>query len=115
MQRPVQEDILIVWVPASQIIEVKVGKVRSGVDDCILISDPVENFYEDLGTLFTNLKPGIEKIGQLHVNCITIVKPLDNTISLEKYTLKLNSSSKRNLWKSLNPMIPESGLGKRPA
>ncbi len=97
MQKPVQEDIPVVRVLASQIVEVKAGEVRSGVNDCILISDPAKNFYEDLGTLFTNLKPGIEKIRQLHIDCVTISKSLDNTIGLEKYTFKLDSNSKRNL------------------
>ncbi len=103
MQRPIQENISVVQIPALRIVEVKAGEVRLGIDDCILISDPAENCYEDLGTLFASLKRGIEKIGQLYIDCVTIVKPLDDTIGLERYTLKLDSSCKRNLWKSLNP------------
>ncbi len=83
MQMPVQEDIPVVRVLTLRIVEVKVGEVRSGVNDCILISDLAENFYEDLGTLFTSLKPGIEKIGQLYVDCVTVVKLLHDTIGLE--------------------------------
>ncbi len=61
IQGAIQEDIPVVQVPTSRIVEVKAGEVRSGVDDCILISDPAEDFYEDLDTLFTNLKPGLRK------------------------------------------------------
>ncbi len=95
----------------SQTGEVRTSEVSSGADGCMLISDPAENFYEDLGTFFTNLKPGVEKIGQLHVDCVTVVKPLDDTIGLEKYTLKLDNSSKRTPWKSLNPL--DVGIGAR--
>ncbi len=103
MQMPVQEDIPVVRVHASRIVDVKSYEVRSGADDCMLISDPAEYFYKDLGTLFTDLKPRDEKVGQLHVDSVTVVEPLfDDTIGLRKYAHRPNSSCKRTPSKFLN-------------
>lgn len=46
----------------------------------MLISDPAEYFYEDLGTLFTGLKPRDEEVGQFHIGSITVVEPFDDSI-----------------------------------
>lgn len=82
--------------------EVKAGEVRSGANDCILISDPAKYFYRDLGTLFTDLKPRDKEVGQLHIDSVTVVKPFNNTIGLEKYANRPDSSSKRSPSKFLN-------------
>ena len=72
---PIQEDIPVVRIHTSRVEEVK-------ADDCILISDPSEYFYEGLGALFTDLKPGDEKVVQLHVDSVTVVEPFDDTIGI---------------------------------
>lgn len=72
----VQEDIPVARIHVSQIGEVKAGEVNSGAKDCILISDPSEDFYEDLGTWFTDSKPGDEKVGGHHVDSVTVVEPI---------------------------------------
>lgn len=82
--------------------EVKTGEVRSGANDCFLIANPAKYFYRDLGTLFTDLKPRDKEVGQLHVDSVTVVKPFNNTIGLEKYTDRLDSSSKRSPLKFLS-------------
>lgn len=46
MQRPAPENIPVVRIHALRIQNVNVGKVRSGADDCMLISDPAEYFYD---------------------------------------------------------------------
>lgn len=67
----------------------------SGADDCILISDPAEDFNEDLFTLFPDLKPGDEKVGQLLVDSVTVVVPFDNTICFGRYAHRPDSSNNR--------------------
>ncbi len=104
VQGAVQEDIPVVRIHASQIGEARTGEVSSGADDCMLVSDPAENFYEDLVTLFPDLKPGNEKVRQLHVDSVTVVEPFDNTICLGRYTHTPDSSSKRTSWKSCNSL-----------
>lgn len=91
--------------------------MNSGTDHCILISDPVKDLYEDLDTLFTNFQPGDEKVRQLRIDFATIVEPFNNTIDLEKYTYKLNSSNKGISYKFLNLLGAKIGyiLEKKPA
>lgn len=79
----------------------------------MLISDSAEDFYEDLSTLFTNLKPGDEKVGQLHVDFVTVAELFDNTISLGRYAHKPDSSSKRTPWKSSSSLDTEIGARKK--
>lgn len=55
----VQEGMPVARIHALQIEEVKAGEGSSGAIDCMVIFDPVEDFYENLVTLFTNLKPGL--------------------------------------------------------
>ena len=109
VQGAVQEDIPVVRVHASRIVEFKAGEVRSGVDDCMLISDPAEYFYEDLGTLFNHLKPRDEEVGQLSADSVTVVEPFDDTIGLRKYAHRPNSSCKRTPSKFLNSF--DAGIG----
>lgn len=67
-----------------------------GANDCILISNPAKDFYEDLGALFTALEPGDEKGMQLHNG---------------RYAHKPDTSSKRTQWKFLNSL--DVGIGAR--
>ena len=74
MQRPVQEDIPVVRVHASRVVEVKAGEVRD------------------------------EKVGQLLVDLVTILERFDDTTGFERYVHKPDSSSKRSPWKLLNSL-----------
>ena len=42
--------------------EVKVDELILDADNCILVSDPIKNLYEDLGALFIKLKPEDEVV-----------------------------------------------------
>ena len=112
VQGPIQEDIPVVQIHVLRVEEVKAGEVSLGADDCILISDPAEDFYEDLGALFTDFKPGDEKV-VLHVDSVTVVEPFDNTIGIGKYTHRPDTSSKRTAWKFLNSLDTEIEARKR--
>lgn len=108
------QDIPAVRIHTSQTIgKVKAAEVRSGANDCKLISDPAKYFYEDLGTLFTDLKPRDEEVAQLHVGSVTIVEPFDDTYhhGLEKYAHTPDNSSKRTPLKFLN--LFDAGIGAR--
>ena len=109
MQGGVQEDIPVVQIHTSRIGEVKAGEVNSGANDCVLISDPTKDFYEDLVTLFPDLKPGDEKVGQLHIDSATVVESCDNTIGSGRYIQRPDTSSKRAPWRFLNSL--EAGIG----
>ena len=111
VQGTVQEDTPVVRIHASRIGEVSTGEVSSGADDCILISGSAEDFYNDLGTLFTDLEPADEKVGKIHVDFVTVAVPLDDTIGFERYAHSPDSSSKRTRWKSLNSL--DAGIGAR--
>ena len=95
MQGTAQEDTPVVRIHASRIGEINAGEVSSGADDCMLISDSAKDFYKDLGTLFTDLKPGDEKVGKLHVDFVSVAEPLDDTIGFGRYAHRPDSSSKR--------------------
>lgn len=73
--------------------------------------DPAEDFYEDLGALFTDIKPGDEKVVQLHVDSVTVIEPFGDTIGIGRYTQGPDTRSKRTPWKSLNS--PDAGIGAR--
>lgn len=77
----------------------------------MMISDSAEDFYEDLGTLFTDLKPRDEEVRQLHIDFVTVVEPFDDTIGLEKYAHRPDSSNKRTSSKFLN--LLDAGVGVR--
>lgn len=62
IQKAIQEDILVVQIHISQIREAKTSKVSLGADDCMLTFDLAKNCYEDLFTLFPDLKPGNKKV-----------------------------------------------------
>ncbi len=111
VQGGVQKDIPLVRIHASQIGKAEAGEVSSGADDCMLISDPAEDFNEDLGTLFPDLKPGDKKAGQLCVDSVTVVKPFDDTIGLRRCAHRPDSSNKRTRWKSFNSY--DTGIGAR--
>ncbi len=102
MQGIVREDIPVVQIHVLQTEEIKAGEVRSRANNCMLISNPAKYFYEDLGTLFINLKPRDNEIGQPYLDSVTIVEPCDNTIGLGKYADRPYSSSKRSPSKFLN-------------
>lgn len=89
--------------------------MSSGADDCILIFDPAEDFYEDLDALFTDLELRDEKVVQLHVDSATVVESFDDTIGFGRYTHRPDTSSKRTLWKFLNSLEAGIGAMKRPA
>ena len=105
----VQEDTPVVRIHASRIGEVSAGEVSSGADDCMLISDSAENFYEDLGTLFTDLKPGDEKVEQIHIDSGIVAESIDNTISFGRYSQRPDTSSKSTSRKFLSSS--EAGIG----
>ena len=115
MQRAKQEDIPVVRIHASRVEEVKADKANSSNNDYVLVSDPAEDFYEDLGALFTDLKPGDEKVVQLHVDFVTVVEPFDDTIGIGRYTHEPGTSSKRTPWKFLNSLDARIGARKKPA
>lgn len=110
-QGAVQEDTPVVRIHALQTKEFKAGEVRSGANDCILISDPAEYFYEDLAPLFVDLKPRDEEVGQFHVDSVTVLEPFDDTTGFERHAHKPDSSSKRSPWKFLNSL--STGIGAR--
>lgn len=69
-------------VPAARINRLKVDKggiIEPVVDkgDCVLGSNLAEDFYGDLGALFTNSEPVDEGLDQLHVNSVGIVAPFE--------------------------------------
>lgn len=69
----------VIRIHTSQAEEVKAGEVSLVNDDCVLASDPTEDFYEDLGALFTNLKPGDKEVLlSVFVDSVGIVEPIDN-------------------------------------
>lgn len=72
---------------------------------------PAEDFYEDLCTLFTDLKPGDEKVGQLHIDSVNVLEPFDDTLGFGRYAHRPDTSSKRTPWKSLNSLV--AGIGVR--
>ena len=114
MQGPVQEDIPItVRIDTSRIKKVKSGIVRLGPDDCMLVSDPAEYFYEDLATLFIDLKPRDEEVGQNHVDSVTVVEPLGNIIGLGRYAHKPDNSCKKTPRKSLKSFDARTGARKK--
>ena len=78
--------------------------MRSGTNDCMLITNPIKYFYEDLALLFVNLKPRDEEVGQFHKDFITVLELFNDTTGFQKYAYKLDSSSKKNPWKFLNSL-----------
>ena len=98
VQWPIQEDIPVVQIHASRVEDVKAGEVSLGADDCVLISNSAEDFDEDLGALFTDLKPGDEKVVQLHVDSVIVVEPFDNTIGIRGYSYRPDTSNKKTSW-----------------
>ena len=109
MQGGIQEDIPVIQIYTLQIEEIGAGEVNSGANDCVLISDPTKNFYEDLVTLFPDLKSGDKKVEQLYINSAIVVDSCDNTIGFRRYTQKPDTGSKRASWKFLN--LLEAGIG----
>lgn len=47
-----------------------------GTDDCTLVSDPTEDFYEDLSALCTDLIPGGEIVVQLRVDSVSCCRAI---------------------------------------
>ena len=80
VQGAIQGDMPVIRIHTSQAEEVKAGEVSLVNDDCVLASDPTEDFYEDLGALFTNLKPGDKEVvlSVFLVDSVGIVEPIDN-------------------------------------
>lgn len=103
-QVAVQEDIPVVRIHTWQTKEFKAGEMRSGANDCILISDPAKYFYENLAPLFVDFKPRDEEVGQFHVDSITVFEPFNDTTGFERHAHKPDSSSKESPWKFLNSL-----------
>ena len=96
-QGAIQENIPVVQIHVLQTREFKAGKVRSGANNYILISNPTKYFYKDLAPLFVNLKPRNNKVGQFHIDSVSIIKLFDDTIGFKRYAHKPNSRSKKSL------------------
>lgn len=76
MQGAAQEDIAVVRIHASRGEEVKAGEVHLGTGDCVLVSDPTNDFCEDLGALSTDLMPGGEIVVQLGVDSVSCCRAI---------------------------------------
>lgn len=72
-----------VLLPTCRVEEVKIDELSLDNDDCVLASDPTEDSYEDLGALFTNSKPGNEKVVKFHVNSVSIVELVEDVAFTE--------------------------------
>ncbi len=57
VQGAIQEEIPVVQIHASRVAKVRADEVSSGDDDCVLVSNPTNDFYENLGALFADCKP----------------------------------------------------------
>ena len=68
VQGVIQEDVPVVQIHTSRFEEIKAGEVSLDDNDCFLVSDPTEDFYGDLGALFS--EPMDEKVVLLHVDKI---------------------------------------------
>ena len=93
MQRAKQEDIPVVRIHASRVEEVKADKVNSSNSDYVLVSDPAEDFYENLGALFSNCEPVNEDSKRLRVNSVSAVEPFKHV----EGTRRLDAKSKKTL------------------
>lgn len=58
VQSAVQKNISVVQIYTLQIKKAKTDEMNLGANNCMLTFDLTKNFYKDLVTLFSNLKPG---------------------------------------------------------
>lgn len=85
--------------------------MSSGDDDCVLVPDPADDFYENLGALFVDYKPVDEDLVQLHVSRISAIEPLKHVEGIRIGTRRLNIKSKKTVQR-LDPQAPKkNGIG----
>ena len=77
VQGTVREDIPVVRIHASRVEEVKTDEVNSGDNDCVLVSNPNKDFYENLEALFAD--PVDEDLVQLRVSSVELFEHVEGT------------------------------------
>lgn len=60
----------------------------------MMISDFAKDFYKDLDTLFTNLKPRNKKVGQIYIDSNIVAKSIHNIINFKKYLQRFDTNNK---------------------
>ena len=97
MQGAIQEEIPVVRIHASRVEKVKADEVSSGEDDCVLVSEPTDDFYKNLGALFADCKPVEEDVVQLHVSSVSTIEPLKHVKGIRIGTRRLKIRSKKTV------------------
>lgn len=106
MQEAVQEDIPVVWVDTPRAIEA--SELSSCDGACILVSDPTEDFYENLETLFADCTPLDEYLVQLRFSFVESFKHAEST-GVGKRRLDIKS---KNMVQRLESQAPKrDGIG----
>lgn len=70
-------------------------EVSSGGNDCVLVSDCTEYFYEALGALFAEIKPVNEDLVQLRVSFVSANEPFKHVEGIRMGTRRLDIKNKK--------------------
>lgn len=71
-----------------------------GKNDCILASGPTEDFYEYLGALFSDLKPGDGGVVLLYADSVSIIEPVEDAAVTETITYRPDIKTRKTVGKS---------------
>ncbi|MCJ1348040.1 hypothetical protein MMC31_006271 [Peltigera leucophlebia] len=95
LQGAIQEDIPVVRIHESRVGKVKAGEVSSSDNDSFLVSDPTDDFYENLGALFADCKPVDEDLEQLRVSSVSIVEPVEDAAAAKTDPNRPNTKTRK--------------------
>lgn len=96
MPGAIHEEMPVVRVHASRVENVKADEVSSGEDDCILVSDPTDEFYEHLGAWFADCKHVDKDVVQLHVSSVSAIEPLKHVEGIRIGTRKAEHQEQKD-------------------
>lgn len=84
VQGTILESLFIAQINSLQVEQNKIIKLSIEKVDCVLVSNLIKDFYEDLGALFCEF---VDKQVMLpHIDSVNTIKPSKQTIIFEKIT-----------------------------
>ena len=86
-------------------------EVSSGGNDCDLVSDRTEDFYETLGALIAEIKPMDEDLVQLRISSVRANEPFKHVEGTRIGTRRLDIKKKKSVQRLEPQDSQKDGIG----